>query len=234
VTSQILLALDNDGAVACRGADHSEEVDDMTKPMIFTLTPETNASRPTRFKPIKPVNYRVLMVSLLSTTLLTGCVWQTDYDALQAQNQQLQAQNQQLQAQLTASQQQNNRLVGAVKYVANSDLLFASGSWEMRPQGQHIIAGFAQKLAPTQQHHLVVSGYTDNAPIGPALRRKGVNSNEELSQKRADAVMQFLISQGVDPTLISAHGFGEADPIGPNDTPAGRAKNRRVELSLAS
>jgi len=174
------------------------------------------------------------MVSLLSTALLTGCVWQSDYDALQSQNQQLQAQNQQLQAQLTASQQQNNRLVGAVKYVANSDLLFESGSWEMRPQGQHIIAGFARKLAPTQQHHLVVSGYTDNAPVGPALRRMGVNSNEELSQKRAEAVMQFLISQGVDPTLISAHGYGEADPIGPNDTPAGRAKNRRVELSLAS
>lgn len=175
----------------------------------------------------KPANYRVLMVSLFSTTLLTGCVWKSDYDALQAQNQQLQAE-------LTASQQQNDRLVGAVKYVANSDLLFASGSWEMRPQGQQIIAGFAQKLAPTQQHHLLVSGYTDNAPIGPALRRQGVTSNDELSQKRADAVMQFLISQGVDPTLISAHGYGEADPVAPNDTPADRAKNRRVELSLGA
>jgi len=167
------------------------------------------------------------MVSLFSTTLLTGCVWKSDYDALQAQNQQLQAE-------LTASQQQNDRLVGAVKYVANSDLLFASGSWEMRPQGQKIIAGFAQKLAPTQQHHLLVSGFTDNAPIGPALRRQGVTSNDELSQKRAEAVMQFLISQGVDPTLISAHGYGEANPVAPNDTPAGRAKNRRVELSLGS
>jgi chemotaxis protein MotB len=181
----------------------------------------------------KPANYRVLMVSLLSTTLLTGCVWQSDYDALQAQYQQLQTQNQQLQEQLTASQQQNSRLVGAVKYVANSDLLFASGSWQMRPQGQQIIAGFAQKLAPTQQHHLLVSGYTDNAPIGAALRRQGVTSNDELSQKRADAVMQFLISQGVDPTLVSAHGYGEADPVASNDTAPGRAKNRRVELSLA-
>ena len=145
-------------------------------------------------KMTKVTNYRLLMVSLLSTTVLTGCVvWKSDYDALQAQNQQLQAQ-------LTASQQQASRLLGAVKYVANSDLLFASGSWQMRPQGQQIIAGFAQKLAPTQQHHLLVSGYTDNAPIGPALQRQGVTSNQELSQKRADAVMQFLISQGVDPT----------------------------------
>jgi len=174
----------------------------------------------------KPANHRLLAVSLLSTTLLTGCVWKSDYDALQAQNQQLQSQ-------LSASQQQVSRLLGAIKYVANSDLLFASGSWQLRPQGQQIIAGFAQKLAPTQQHHLVVSGYTDNAPIGPELRRQGVTSNQDLSQKRADAVMQFLISQGVDPTLVSAHGYGEANPVASNDTPAGRAQNRRVELSLA-
>ena len=174
----------------------------------------------------KPARHRLLAVSLLSTTLLTGCVWKSDYEALQAQNQQLQSQ-------LSASQQQVSRLLGAIKYVANSDLLFASGSWQLRPQGQQIIAGFAQKLAPTQQHHLLVSGYTDNAPIGPELRRQGVTSNQDLSQKRADAVMQFLISQGVDPTLVSARGYGEADPDASNDTPAGRAQNRRVELSLA-
>jgi outer membrane protein OmpA-like peptidoglycan-associated protein len=46
--------------------------------------------------------------------------------------------------------------------------------------------------------------------------------------------MQFLISQGVNPNLISARGFGEADPVASNDTAQGRAQNRRVELSLAS
>ena len=60
----------------------------------------------------------------------------------------------------------------------------------------------------------------------------GVTSNEELSQKRADAVMQFLISQGVKPDLVSAKGFGEADPVATNNTAQGRAQNRRVELSL--
>jgi chemotaxis protein MotB len=165
-------------------------------------------------------------VSLLSTAVLTGCVWKSDYDALKAQNEQLQAR-------LAASQQQVSRLVGAVKYVANSDLLFASGSWQMRPEGQQIIAGFAKKLAPTQQNHLLVNGYTDNAPIGPELQRQGVTSNQELSQKRADAVMQFLISQGVDSSLISAHGYGDADPVASNDTASGRAQNRRVELTLS-
>ena len=44
--------------------------------------------------------------------------------------------------------------------------------------------------------------------------------------------MQFLISQGVNPNLIAAKGFGDADPVASNETPEGQAKNRRVELSL--
>jgi chemotaxis protein MotB len=175
-----------------------------------------------------PPKYRVTAIALLSTTFLTGCVvWKSDYDALQEQNQQLQQQ-------LAASQQQVTRLQGAIKYTVNSDLLFASGSWKMRPQGEQLIANFAKKLAPTQQNHLIVSGYTDNAPIGPALKQEGVTTNQELSQKRADAVMQYLISQGVQPDLISAQGFGEASPVASNDTAQGRAQNRRVELSLGA
>src|SRR4051812_13855428 len=132
--------------------------------------------------------HRLIVVPLLSTTVLTGCVvWKSDYDKLQAQNQQLQQQ-------VAADKQQISRLQGAIKYTVNSDLLFAPGSWQMRPQGQKIIADFAQKLAPTQQIHLMVSGYTDNAPIGSALRQQGITSNQELSQKRAEAVKQYLVS----------------------------------------
>ena len=104
----------------------------------------------------------------------------------------------------------------------------------MNDRGKHIIADLAKKLAPTQQDRLVVSGYTDNAPIGPALRREGVSSNMELSQKRADTVMQFLISQGVRPDMVSARGFGESNPAASNDTPRGRAQNRRVMIGLAN
>jgi chemotaxis protein MotB len=171
-------------------------------------------------------NRRLVAVSLLSTTFLTGCVvWKSDYDKLQTQNQQLQQQ-------VAADQQQIGRLQGAIKYTVNSDLLFAPGSWQMRPQGQNIIADFAKKLAPTQQNHLMVSGYTDNAPIGPALAREGVTSNQELSRRRADAVRQYMISQGMKPDLVSVQGFGDASPVAPNDTARGRAQNRRVELSI--
>ena len=90
----------------------------------------------------------------------------------------------------------------------------------------------AVKLAPTQQNKLIVNGYTDNAPIGPALKKEGITSNEELSQKRAESVMAFLISQKVKPDLVSAHGYGDANPVAPNTTAKGRAQNRRVELTL--
>ncbi len=170
--------------------------------------------------------FGVVACSLLASGLLTGCVWKSDYDALQTQNQQLQQQ--------VASQQgQISRLQRAVKYTVNSDLLFAPGSWQMSEQGKQIIAKMASQLATTQQNELVVNGYTDNAPIGPALQREGVTSNQVLSQKRAEAVMQFLISQGVKPELIAARGYGDADSIAPNNTAAGRAQNRRVEITLA-
>jgi chemotaxis protein MotB len=103
----------------------------------------------------------------------------------------------------------------------------------MSERGKQIISGFAAKLAPSQQNKILVSGYTDNHPIGPALARQGITSNEILSQRRADDVMQYLLSQGVKPDLISAQGFGESNPVASNDTPQGRAQNRRVELSLA-
>jgi chemotaxis protein MotB len=91
----------------------------------------------------------------------------------------------------------------------------------------------ASQLAPTQQNKLLVTGYTDNSPIGPELQRQGVTSNQVLSQKRAETVMQYLISQGLNPGLVTARGLGDADPVASNDTAQGRAKNRRVELTLA-
>jgi chemotaxis protein MotB len=173
-----------------------------------------------------------LAVAALSTMFLGGCVWKSDYDALKAQNAQLQQQVQAQQAQIAASQQHVSRLQGAIAYTVNSDLLFAPGSWQMKPGAERLISQYASRLAPTQQNKLLISGYTDNTPIGPGLKAQGVTTNQELSQKRADAVMQYLISQGVNPQLVEAKGFGEADPVGPNSTAAGRAQNRRVVLSI--
>ena len=164
--------------------------------------------------------------------VLSACVSQGTYDKLQAQYQQVQQQNSQLTAQVAADKAQICRLQGAIKYTVNADQLFASGSYQMSDRGKQIIANMAAKLAPTQQNKVLVSGYTDNKPAGAALARQGITSNQDLSQKRADNVMAFLISQGVKPDLIAAKGFGDADPVASNSTPQGRAQNRRVVLSV--
>jgi chemotaxis protein MotB len=175
-----------------------------------------------------------MLFPLIAPILLGGCVvWKSDYDQVVSQNQQLQQQNAADEQQIAADKAQINRLQGAIKYTVNSDQLFAPGSWQMSAQGKQIISKMASQLAPTQQNKIVVTGYTDNAPIGPELQRQGVTSNQVLSQKRAETVMQYLISQGLNPNLVTARGLGETDPVASNDTAQGRAKNRRVELVLA-
>ena len=175
---------------------------------------------------------RVLFGVLLSGVALTGCVSKNKYDTLEAQNVQLQQDLAAERGQVAAGQKQISRLTGAIKYTIESDLLFAPGSWEMSKEGKDTLGGFARKLAPTQQNKLLVIGYTDNTPIGSGLERKGVDSNQELSQRRAESVRQFLISEGADPSLIVAVGQGDEHPVASNGTAEGRAKNRRVELSL--
>jgi chemotaxis protein MotB len=190
------------------------------------------------------VKHRLVLIPIMACVFLSACVSASKYDALNrkydALNDQYQQSQAQAQAQIAADNQriaslsqQVSRLQGAIKFTVNSDLLFAPGSWEISDAGKQVMARLASQLAPYQQSKLVVNGYTDNAPIGRSLERQGVTSNEVLSQKRAESVMQFLISQGVKPELISAKGWGDAQPVAPNNTPQGRAQNRRVEISLA-
>lgn len=173
------------------------------------------------------------VLAIATPLALSACVSQSAYDSLQTQNQQLQTQNQQLQQQLADATARVSRLQGAIKYTVNSDLLFTPGGWTLSARGQQIMAKMASKLAPTQQDKLYVNGYTDNTPIGAALMQQGVTTNQQLSEKRADAVMNFLISQGVKPDLVEAKGYGDANPVASNATASGRAQNCRVELTLS-
>jgi OOP family OmpA-OmpF porin len=67
-----------------------------------------------------------------------------------------------------------------------------------------------------------IRGYTDS--VGKA------SANFALSQRRADAVKQYLTNAGIDPVRLTAKGYGEENPISTNSTPAGRAENRRIEF----
>ena len=169
-------------------------------------------------------------ITFTALLVLAGCVSQHKYDTLDAQYQQL---NQTMSAEVASNQMHITRMRDAIKVSINEELLFPSGGWDMPVAAQQTIRKIVPILAPKQQAKLLVNGYTDNVPIGPGLKSQGITSNQELSQKRADTVMQFLIAQGVNPNLVSAQGFGEQDPVASNDTPEGRAQNRRVELTLA-
>ena len=169
------------------------------------------------------------MLSLVGL-MLSACVPAQQYDALENDYNQL---NARLSGEISAQQVHISRLQGAIKVAVNSDLLFPSGSWQMPPQAAQLIAKMAPILAPFQQTTIIVTGYTDNVPIGPELRQQGVDSNQQLSLKRAQAVANFLVPQGVNPNLVSARGLGDADPVAPNDTPQGRAQEppRRADPS---
>ena len=173
-----------------------------------------------------PMLYIAVVVLLLS-----GCVSQQKYNALDQEYQQLQ---QSMTAEVGAQKMQITRLQNAIKVSVNGELLFPSGGWQMPAQAQQTIAKMAAILAPQQTTKINVNGYTDNTPIGPGLMSQGVTSNLILSQRRADNVMQYMISQGVNPNLVSAQGFGDADPVASNATTEGKAQNRRVELTLAN
>src|SRR6266478_8321443 len=162
----------------------------------------------------------------LAALLLSACVSQSSYDALQGQNQQLQAQNQQLQAQVTGLQRE-------ASFVEAGDLLFSEGGYQLSPGGRSELSNnIVPKLTGLQNAKIVVYGYTDNLPVGAPLRRAGINDNLTLSSRRAGDVVTFLISQGVSPNIISAKGVGDTRPVAPNDTPQGRAQNRRIEITV--
>ena len=173
---------------------------------------------------------RGVTLTVIVMLLLAGCVSQQKYDALQSRYDQL---NQTMSSEINAKEMHIERLQNAIKVTVNDQLLFPSGDWQMPVTAQQTIAKMVPILAPMQQTKIMVNGYTDNVPIGPGLMRQGITSNLVLSQKRADNVMNFMVSRGVNSSLVSAQGFGDANPVASNDTAEGRAQNRRVELTLA-
>ena len=147
--------------------------------------------------------------TLLLSGLLAACVPAQSYDNLQAQYDQL---NQNLSNEIAQGQVHITRLQGAIKIAVNSELLFPSGGWQMPPAAAKTIAEMAPVLAPMQTAHLVVNGYTDNTPIGPELRQQGIDSNQQLSLKRAQTVMQYPDLSGGQSEPGVGPGFGGYEP----------------------
>jgi chemotaxis protein MotB len=120
---------------------------------------------------------------------------------------------------------------GSILLTSSSDYMFPSGGWQI-PSDSPVLNRMVPILSSLHNTKIVVSGYTDNTPIGPQLQRMGVANNLDLSTRRANSVVSYLASHGVNPNLLSAQGFGDANPVVSNDTPQGRSRNRRVDITL--
>lgn len=129
----------------------------------------------------------------------------------------------------------NIRIVGD-RFVFQSEVLFPSGSADINAAGQAEMKKLAdaliqleKEIPPEINWVLRVDGHTDDVPVNPGGRFK---DNWDLSSARAIAVVKFLIANGVAPKRLVAAGFGQYQPLDPEDTPEARAKNRRIELKL--
>lgn len=110
--------------------------------------------------------------------------------------------------------------------VANmSDVLFRSGSFELLPGARERLAKVSGIVLAYPSLHVTVEGHTDS--VGSD------EYNQQLSERRAQAVREYFVQEGVNAAAVEAHGYGKTEPIASNDTPEGRQQNRRVELILA-
>lgn len=105
-----------------------------------------------------------------------------------------------------------------------SDVLFATGKADLKSGAAANFGRLAEALKKNPDQRVTVEGHTDD--VGSD------ESNLSLSQRRAEAVKSYLVSQGVDAGLITATGKGEGFPVTSNSTASGRQKNRRVEVII--
>jgi chemotaxis protein MotB len=161
----------------------------------------------------------------LTALMLASCVSQSAYEKQGAELQQARAQSAAEQSQIAKMQQEQ-------KWVVAGDVLFPDGGYQLSANGKQALSQYVPRLQTLQNAKVVVYGYTDNLPVGRALQRAGIANNIDLSSRRADNVVAYFTAQGVNPNMISAKGFGDTHPAASNDTPDGRAKNRRIEIVM--
>ncbi|GEO26165.1 chemotaxis protein MotB [Alicyclobacillus acidoterrestris] len=105
--------------------------------------------------------------------------------------------------------------------------LFDTGEAVLKPNAQNLIRGFVP-FFKSLPNDIVVEGYTDNQPISTST----YPSNWELSSARAMSVVRFLAADGISADRLSGTGYGQYHNIVPNDTPAHRQQNRRVNIVI--
>lgn len=112
----------------------------------------------------------------------------------------------------------------ALKVTFDSGILFATNSSTLGEASKSALRNFATSLKSNPDTNIRIVGYTDNTGK--------VDYNQTLSEKRAKSVYDYLMMQGVSSDRMSYEGKGVHDPVASNDTPEGRALNRRVEIVI--
>ncbi|MEO0612094.1 MAG: OmpA family protein [Pseudomonadota bacterium] len=102
---------------------------------------------------------------------------------------------------------------------------FANASAAILPDSVLVLTRLGVAARQCQAFQIAIAGHTDS--VGSA------SLNQRLSEARAKAVSAWLVEYGVDPAQLSARGFGETRPLADNETPLGRAKNRRIDFTIA-
>ncbi|MGE3630653.1 MAG: flagellar motor protein MotB, partial [Sandaracinaceae bacterium] len=121
------------------------------------------------------------------------------------------------------------RIVRGRMVIELSDsILFDSGRATLREEGQQALTEIVAVLNTIENRQFQVAGHTDNIP----MRSSRFPSNWELSTARAVNVARFMIDQGMAAERISAAGYADTQPVSSNDTPEGRAQNRRIEIAM--
>lgn len=119
---------------------------------------------------------------------------------------------------------------GKVYVSMENKLLFSSGSWAVGTEGRRAVQQLGSVLADNPDIAILIEGHTDNVPYQGTGQLTG---NWDLSTKRATAIVNILRENSdIYPENLTAAGRGEYAPVATNDTPEGRAKNRRIEVIL--
>lgn len=109
-----------------------------------------------------------------------------------------------------------------------SAILFDSGKTELKDAGKVALDDIVSALQSVNDRDFMIAGHTDNDPI----KTRRFSSNWELSTARAVVVVDYMITKGFPAARLGAAGFAEIDPVASNDTPEGKAQNRRIEIVL--
>jgi chemotaxis protein MotB len=126
-----------------------------------------------------------------------------------------------------------SELKGKLTVNMEAAILFDSGRADVKPEGLDILNKMVETLKMVSDKAIRIEGHTDVVQITGALART-FPTNWELSAARAINVTKFLQQQGVDPRNLSAAAFAEHKPVADNGTKEGRARNRRIEITLVA